>query len=744
MPTIPPKAVLEAMEHVADWELANPPTNDVTGWVAAAGDAGMMALANIDGDAKYRDAMLAKAEADGWKPGKRLYHADDQCEGQMYTELYFLYQSPEMIAPLRERFDYILSHPSDAPSLDFKLPHGKATELWSWCDSLFMAPPAWVRLYRATGDQRYLDFAVSNWWRTTDFLYDAHEHLFYRDSTYFKKREANGQKVFWSRGNGWVLAGLARVLEYLPMNHPDRPKFEQLFKDMAAKVLLCQQPDGLWRASLLDPENFPLKETSGSGFFTFALAWGVNQGLLDRTTYEPAVLKAWTALTGCVAADGKLTHVQPVGADPRKFREDATAPYGVGAYLLAGSEVYRMEIMEITAPAMIKVTNPSNFRRVNETVELNQGGNVAVMDRVASRFLPSQVYSPQPDAQTLLFQVDLAPGETRTYYVMEASALAAVPPAIVKTFARFVPERHDDFAWESDRIAHRMYGKALETWAAEPLTSSGVDVWIKRTRDLVINRMYGSSVYFNTNGVSQDDYRVGKTRGDGGLGVWGGEKLHPSANYRNWRVITTGPIRSEFELTYDAWDAGNGRMVSEVKRISIDAGSNLSHVQSTFSSDDKSPLTIGVGLAERPGNNLTVMDGAPEIASWQSSTDKGLIVQNQAEGWQAYWQPQDFAKGSTAVAFILPKGSVQSFTNDNPNLAAAKLAPPKHTVGEGQPPLRNLLGITSAEIGKPFDYYLGAGWDRSGDFPDAKSWVDYVRNFAERRDEPLQVRIMTN
>ena len=155
---------------------------------------------------------------------------------------------------------------------------------------------------------------MTNWWRTTDYLYDKDEHLFFRDSTYFNKTEANGKKVFWGRGNGWVMGGLVRVLQYLPMNHPDRPRFEQLFKDMAAKILTCQQPDGLWRASLLDPDSYPLKETSGSGFFTYALAWGVNQGLLDRAKFEPAVRKAWAALVGCVDADGKLTHVQPVGS----------------------------------------------------------------------------------------------------------------------------------------------------------------------------------------------------------------------------------------------------------------------------------------------------------------------------------------------------------------------------------------------------------------------------------------------
>jgi rhamnogalacturonyl hydrolase YesR len=832
---ITPQAVLNVMQSVANWQLAHPAREQPTGWVQGAGYAGMMALVGISGDAKYRDAMLAIAATNEWKLGSRMYMADDQCVGQMYAELYLLYHDPNMITPMREHFGAILAKPSTTSSLDFSQ-HGHGQELWSWCDSLFMAPPAWLRLYTATDDERYLDFAVTNWWRTTDYLYNKDEHLFFRDSTYFQKHEANGKNVFWSRGNGWVMGGLVRMLQFLPMNHPDRSRFEQLFRDMAEKILSCQQLDGLWHASLLDPDSFPIKETSGSGFFTYALAWGMNQGLLDRAKFEPAVRKGWTALTGCVDADGKLIHVQPIGADPKNFDADSTEPYGVGAFLLAGSEVYRMAVLEKTAanfdpiipviqfqdvpltsaieslarqaginyildpkigyglsdengkikpeqklsihwtnmtagqaldaildnyglpaaknthgfllPVIVKVTNPSTFRRDCETIELNLAGNYAVMDGLSSQVINSQVYrkpSEQQDERQfyqdkLLFQVDLAPDETRTFYILDASALAAVPPPIVKTFARYVPERHDDFTWESDRITHRMFGPALETWQEEPLTSSGVDVWIKRTRNLIANQMYRTGVY-DTNGVSQDDYKVGKTRGDGGLGIWDGQKLHVSANWHDYKVITTGPIRSEFELTYNSWDAGNGRMVTETKRISIDAGSNLSRVESIFSSDDKSSLQIGVGLAERPGENVIVPDGSPEVDPWQSSTDKGLVVQNQMEGWMTYWQPQDFGKGTTAVAIVLPKDSVQTFTNDIPNLPADKLAPPTHTVTEGQPALRDLLAVAPEEIGKPFIYYLGAGWDKSGDFPDAKSWTDYVRRFAERRDQPLQVTI---
>jgi hypothetical protein len=223
-----------------------------------------------------------------------------------------------------------------------------------------------------------------------------------------------------------------------------------------------------------------------------------------------------------------------------------------------------------------------------------------------------------------------------------------------------------------------------------------------------------------------DDYRVGKSRGCGGLGIWDGKKLFVSSNWRNWKLITTGPIRSEFELTYDAWDAGNGRKVSETKRFSIDAGSWFTKAQCTLTSDDKTTLPIGVGLAERacPTNR------------------EEFIAHDLTEGWMTYWQPEDQPKGTTAVAIILPKDSVKEFTNDDPQMPDGKkhanVPQPTH---EGYPPIRTQLAITRAEVDKPFTYYFGACWDRSGDFTNHVQWENYVKRFAERRDQPLQVTV---
>ncbi len=341
-----PKTILNVMERVADWQLEHPSKHSLTDWTQGAYDNGMMALAGISNNSKYIDSMLAAGSKNNWQLGPRLYMADDHCVGQMYIELYFKYKENKMIKSIRQQFDSILSNPPKVSNLNFDQPGDDKLDLWSWCDALYMGPPTWIRLYAATGDERYMNFAVTNWWRTTEYLYDKEEHLFFRDSRYFDKREQNGKKIFWSRGNGWVVAGLARMLQYLPSDHPDQKRFENLFKEMSEKLLTLQQPDSLWHASLLDAEDYPEKESSGSGLITFALAWGVNQGILNLEKFEPVILKAWAALVNCVDTDGMLTHVQQIGGDPQKFDPNSTEIYGTGAFLLAGSEMYKMSIMK--------------------------------------------------------------------------------------------------------------------------------------------------------------------------------------------------------------------------------------------------------------------------------------------------------------------------------------------------------------------------------------------------------------
>jgi rhamnogalacturonyl hydrolase YesR len=207
-----------------------------------------------------------------------------------------------------------------------------------------MAPPTWAKLYKATDDVKYLNYLDHQWWVTSDNLYDPAEHLFYRDATFITKRESNGQKMFWSRGEGWVMGGLARVLQIMPADYPDRGKFVTQFKDMATRIAGLQGPDGLWRAGMLDPDFYGEPENSGSAFFVYAMAWGVNEGILDRATFEPVIAKGWKGLLSHVHADGRLDCIQQTGSGPAHFKTSSSYVYGVGAFLLAGREVNRLAI----------------------------------------------------------------------------------------------------------------------------------------------------------------------------------------------------------------------------------------------------------------------------------------------------------------------------------------------------------------------------------------------------------------
>jgi unsaturated rhamnogalacturonyl hydrolase len=337
-PAIDRAAVMKVMTAAADWQLDHPSTHAPHDWTQAAFYTGMMALAGVSDSPKYLDAMKAMGEKNQWRPGLRPGHADDYAVIATYAKIFQREKDKAILAPALALFDFLASR-----KYDESLAWGGAIETreLAWCDALFMGPPAMAAVAAATGDRKYLDLANRLWWKTTDYLYDRDEKLYFRDSRYFEQREKNGKKVFWSRGNGWVIAGLARLLQDMPADYPDRARYVTLFKEMAEKVRAVQSPDGYWRSSLLDPESRPNPETSGTGFFTYALAWGVNNGLLDRATYESSVRRGWEAMVRAVHGDGALGWVQQIGAEPGSATFDSTEVYGVGALLLAGSEVQK-------------------------------------------------------------------------------------------------------------------------------------------------------------------------------------------------------------------------------------------------------------------------------------------------------------------------------------------------------------------------------------------------------------------
>lgn len=336
------KYIKSTVLKVTDWQLKNPKHNP-RAWTNGAFYAGVFAAWETTKSKDIYRAMLDMGNEEGWQPYNRWYHADDIAICQMYIDMYRIEKKQEMIQPTIDTVKLLISQP---------YPQEKSIEVikWWWCDALFMAPPVLVKLGIATGNDEYLKKNDEYFRESYDLLYNKEEHLFARDLNYVTKGdekdrwEANGEKIFWSRGNGWVMGGLVRILSELPQDYPQRPFYENLFKEMSFKIMSIQQSDGLWRASLLDSDSYPGGEVSGSGFFCYALAWGINNKILDKATYLPAVKKAWVALNGCVNDEGRVGWVQPIGANPRKnFNVDSWEVYGTGAFLLAASEVIKLK-----------------------------------------------------------------------------------------------------------------------------------------------------------------------------------------------------------------------------------------------------------------------------------------------------------------------------------------------------------------------------------------------------------------
>lgn len=307
-------------------------------WRLCALYVGAMEASMGTGDESYRELARRWSQSHNWEiRDDQVRNADYQCIGQVYLGFYLLEQEPYMIRDTRRVFDRVLN----ASRL--------GDEMWSWADALFMAPPVLSRLGAATGNSEYFRFMSQKFWEASSSLFDAKHGLYYRDERFVDQQTESGEGVFWSRGNGWVLAGIARVLQHLPEDHDSHDKFVERFRTMAAAVAPLQHDDGRWRTSLLDSGEYPAPETSGTAFFTYALAWGINEGHLSSTKYRPVVEAGWEGLVEAVNDEGRLGWVQSVGAEPGPVQKSDTGAYAVGGFLMAGSEVLRMIEREKTS-----------------------------------------------------------------------------------------------------------------------------------------------------------------------------------------------------------------------------------------------------------------------------------------------------------------------------------------------------------------------------------------------------------
>lgn len=345
-----PASVKEIMLRVAAFQERDFGGEIRTDWKAGTYYSGLYAAYQATGDEDFRRQALEWCKNAEWKLSDNHFFADDICASQTFLDVYLDEKDPKMIADTIAALEPYFSQKTivgrevhHAVHRDTELPfNGK--NVWWWCDSLYMAPPVLTRLYSATGDQKYLDLLNDFYWETVEYLFSEENGLFFRDETYFEKKTPSGKPVFWSRGNGWVYAGLIRMLDHLPEDDPRRQDYIDLFVKMTKALVDLQQEDGMWRPSLNDPSWKPMKESSGTAFYTYGLLGGINRGFLDKQAYLPVALKGWEGLVGCINTDGRLGYAQLVAGGPAHVRPSDSIDYTHGAFLLAASELYKMDL----------------------------------------------------------------------------------------------------------------------------------------------------------------------------------------------------------------------------------------------------------------------------------------------------------------------------------------------------------------------------------------------------------------
>jgi hypothetical protein len=370
--------------------------------------------------------------------------------------------------------------------------------------------------------------------------------------------------------------------------------------------------------------------------------------------------------------------------------------------------------------ATVTVRNPIDLARPNETIVLQAAElrkilsddpkfdvrRVHVRADGADKDLLVQAVDTNDDAvyEEFLFQADFAPKQTRVFRLTVGDRQIA-GAADYKTYGRFVRERRDDFAWENDRIAHRMYGKELETWPQEPLTSSSVDVWTKRVPRLIVNEWYMVDDYHRDHGEGGDFYSAGTTRGDGGTGIWANGKLYPSANFRDTRVYAVGPIRVLFELSYEPWIVA-GVKYSEKKRISLDAGQNLDRFESRYTVE---------GVQAAAGSPSSLPAHAVGLRKL-----KGTQMQSSKEGgWMLTWEDVKEGNSKLGQAVLADPATLEGFVQDD----------------------QNYLMVAKRKWDAPYVTYAGFASTLGKDLHTQEEWARYVADFQARLRAPLDLRL---
>lgn len=633
---------------------------------------------------------------------------------QTFMDLYNIAPAKKKIARAKE----VMSYEADS----------KANDYWWWADALYMVMPTLTKMYKLTGNVKYLDKIYDNLQYSDSIMLDKETGLYFRDGRYVypKHKANNGGKDFWARGDGWVLAGLAKVLQDMPKSYQHYDFFVKKYQRLAHAVAACQQPEGYWTRSMLDKEMAPGPETSGTAFFTYGLLWGINNGLLSETDYLPTVSKAWTYLSHtALQAEGSVGYVQPIGdrAIPgQTINKSSQADFGVGAFLLAACEYYRWLAAKENPSKTVSIiiSNPSTETRT-QVVEVDAAdvrkllgideNDPFVIKNAAGQELDTQLTY---DGK-LLIDASVLAGSTWTVYASKGYPKTMNP----QVQGALYKIRKDDIAWENDRCAYRVYGPALQRTGEK---SFGIDVWVKDAPELILDHRYYKDMQSNIDAAplekdgrkeearfvhnngsfhldhdgswGMDGYGVGPTLGCGTPAYIKDGKLVLPYCYTDYDILDNGPLRFTVCLEYGK----NADGVVEHRVISLDKGSHFNKIKVWY--DDMNTSTTfcsGVVLngkgTEATGNN-----------------------------WVAYADPTDRpdVHGSEIyVAALFPNNNVKTGkTSDS----------------------RNLVGVIDGYKGEPITYYAGAGWSRY-DVSNFTVWKQLVAEFLNEIKQPLTISI---
>ena len=749
----PVEPTIEIITKVNDyWQLHHKPQVRAF-WDEAAYHTGNMEAYRLLGVARWHEYSDTWARHNRWMgaretdPAKWKYKnygegqdyvlfGDWQICFQTYLDLYGWNPDDYKIRRAIEVMDYEVRQPQN--------------DFWWWADALYMVMPVFTKLYKATGEVKYLDKLYANYKWADELMYDPEQHLYFRDAKYIypKAKTRNGGKDFWARGDGWVLAGLAKVLTDMPENYVNRPFFVQRFCELAEAVAQCQQPEGYWTRSMLDKDHAEGPETSGTAFFTYGLLWGINHGLLSRERYEPVMQNAWNYLVRkALQPSGAVGFVQPIGerAIPgQQLSEQNEANFGVGAFLLAACEHLRYEDGSVSgngndnavsgtagseATVTVSIRNGAKeFRQ--QVVEVDaqtvfdklgiHGGRQFVVYDVAGLEVPYQLSS---DGKILL-DAGVRPQGTLTFTIRKGTPRDY--PTVC--FGRLVPERKDDFAWENDRGAYRVYGPALQRTGEK---SYGLDVWSKNTPELVvdyryniedvnipkaqelrkINRaagdlLYRESSYHNDHGRGMDLYKVGATLGCGTPAlIVGGELVYPYC-FSSCKILDNGPMRMSVALDYQP-TAVAGDTVVEHRIITLDKGSNFNRMTVWYE---------GLTQPQQLASGVVI-----------HSEDKESVVLG--KNYVQYADPTDNVAVNNCqlfVATLYPEGVTTT---------AKRLFDQPSGGNEG-----HALGIQSNYQGEPFTYYFGSAWSKY-DVRNQREWQERIDWTLRQLADPLSVTI---